>query len=226
MKHCITCDTTKPFDKFYKRSILKSGEQSYYTDCKKCNIIRARQWQIDNQDQYRHNQLMIKFGISLTQFKEVLEKQNNCCAICHEQFTDELKSHVDHCHTNENVRGILCPHCNMGLGHFFEKQQNLKNAANYLDYHAKQNPLTPISDEDNWEGEIHPQHGSVSTTGSRQDSYDLDHYQRTVRGEDADYWAQTRGGDGVGHGSEEVGTSKVLEGFKNYWNAVTKVGWP
>jgi hypothetical protein len=68
--------------------------------------------------------------------------------------------------------------------------------------------------------------GFVFTSGSRQDSYDLDHHQRTIRGEDADYRAQTSGGDGVGHGSEEVGTSKALEGFKNYWNAVSKVGWP
>ena len=35
--------------------------------------------------------------------------------------------------------------------------------------HVKEEPAAPVSDDDNWEGEIHPQLGSISTTGFGKD---------------------------------------------------------
>ena len=49
-----------------------------------------------------------------------------------------------------------------------------------------------------------PKHRTLPATGTREDSYDLDHYCRTVRGDDADYCTKTRGGDSVGCGNKEV----------------------
>jgi hypothetical protein len=91
---------------------------------------------------------------------------------------------------------------------------------------VKPKSVAPISDEDNWDGELHPQHRVILTTGAWQNGNNPDNNQGAVQGEDADHRPQTSDGDSVGHGSEEMGTSKALEGFKNYWNAVTKVGWP
>ena len=56
---------------------------------------------------------------------------------------------------------------------------------------------------------------TISTAGSREDYYDLDHYQRTIRGEDADYRAQTRGGDGVGYGVQKVATPEPFTRIEN-----------
>ncbi len=63
-----------------------------------------------------------------------------------------------------------------------------------------------LSTGDHQQGEVYPELGSFSAAGTREDYYDLDHYQRTVRGEDSDYRTQTRGGDSMGSGSAQVGT--------------------
>ena len=39
---------------------------------------------------------------------------------------------VDHCHTSNEVRGILCLKCNMALGNFKDSIENLQNAIKYL----------------------------------------------------------------------------------------------
>ena len=75
---------------------------------------------------------------------------------------------------------------------------------------ADKKSTTPVSTGVDQTGQVHTQSGSVSAPGTREDSYDLDHYQRTIRGEDADYCTQTRGGDGVGYGSVEVAASVPL----------------
>jgi hypothetical protein len=71
--------------------------------------------------------------------------------------------------------------------------------------YVKKSTTTPVSEGHNREGEVYPKLGPFSTAGSREDHYDLDHYQRTVCGQDADYRTQTRGGDSVGYGGSKVG---------------------
>ena len=65
----------------------------------------------------------------------MLKKQNNKCKICLVEF-DELipnqKINVDHCHTTNKVRGLLCSLCNRGLGQFKDNTERLTNAINYL----------------------------------------------------------------------------------------------
>ena len=51
-----------------------------------------------------------------------------CCVIC---GSDE-KLVVDHCHTTGQVRGMLCGHCNRGLGHFRDDPTLLEFARIYL----------------------------------------------------------------------------------------------
>ena len=78
---------------------------------------------------------MVKYGITPDSFKRMLKEQNNKCKICLVEF-DELKPNqkinVDHCHTSNQVRGLLCSLCNRGLGHFKDNTERLTNAINYL----------------------------------------------------------------------------------------------
>lgn len=75
------------------------------------------------------------YGLSLEEFESMLKKQNNSCAIC--GFKDDGNKSffpfVDHCHSSDIVRGLLCSKCNFGLGNFNDDIQLLKNAIKYLE---------------------------------------------------------------------------------------------
>lgn len=71
-----------------------------------------------------------KYGITKEAFNEMLISQNRECAICKCNIDDS--SHIDHCHSSGNVRGLLCRSCNHGLGNFKDSVNNLSNAIKYL----------------------------------------------------------------------------------------------
>ena len=79
-----------------------------------------------------------KYGITLEQYNEMLEKQNSLCAICVKAETKKNKYgfisrlHTDHCHKTKVVRGLLCNKCNNGLGYFDDNTDYLLSAIKYL----------------------------------------------------------------------------------------------
>lgn len=67
------------------------------------------------------------------------EDHKNVCSICHqpERITSRLTGElhelsVDHCHITGNIRGLLCRHCNAGLGLFKDNIELLEKALSYL----------------------------------------------------------------------------------------------
>ena len=76
-----------------------------------------------------------KFGITLDDYNRILKSQNNRCAICNGTETGRIASKyfaVDHCHTTGKVRGLLCNHCNTGIGHMKDDIELLEKAIAYL----------------------------------------------------------------------------------------------
>lgn len=74
-----------------------------------------------------------KYGLEPEHKQALLDKQNNCCAICGYKFGQKKGDiKVDHCHNNNYVRGLLCDLCNRGLGYFKDNTDNLKNSISYL----------------------------------------------------------------------------------------------
>jgi hypothetical protein len=61
----------------------------------------------------------------------MLDSQNNKCAICAREFV--RTPHIDHNHTTEVVRGLLCYSCNGAIGQFHENVNTLKAAIKYLE---------------------------------------------------------------------------------------------
>ena len=73
-----------------------------------------------------------KFGITAADFADMLDQQAGLCRICCEPMRPGKETHVDHDHVTGRVRGLLCHHCNRGLGCFRDRPEVLEHAAVYL----------------------------------------------------------------------------------------------
>ena len=72
------------------------------------------------------------YGIGASQLQRMLDEQDNRCLICRDVFESSKATHVDHDHSTGEVRGILCHHCNVGVGCFRDDPAILRRAADYL----------------------------------------------------------------------------------------------
>mgnify|MGYP003351223770 CR=1 FL=1 len=75
--------------------------------------------------------LQKNYGITQQEYDDKLQKQNYSCYLCKSPVTGKALA-VDHCHTTNVIRGMLCNHCNRGLGHFKDDPQLLEFARIYL----------------------------------------------------------------------------------------------
>lgn len=76
------------------------------------------------------NNKLKRYNITIGEYHTRAARQCNRCAICGE-FREML--HVDHNHTTGDVRGLLCPNCNKGLGFFKDDVTRLWNAIAYIE---------------------------------------------------------------------------------------------
>lgn len=103
----------------------------------KKTIIRKSNWTeerllVEREKDYER-QLKKNYGITLEDYYNMLEKQQGECAICGTKEPDGRgRLHVDHCHTTEKVRGLLCFTCNIMLGKAKDSIKILKSAIEYL----------------------------------------------------------------------------------------------
>ena len=73
--------------------------------------------------------------MTLEDFYKMVEVQNNKCYICFTPFEGNLKPCIDHNHSNNEVRKILCRNCNVSLGLLKEDLNILKNMYEYIVKH-------------------------------------------------------------------------------------------
>jgi hypothetical protein len=73
-----------------------------------------------------------KYGITLEDYNQMYDLQSGVCKICGQAETNGKRIAIDHNHITGKVRGLLCNHCNIGLGKFFDNPQLLQSAINYL----------------------------------------------------------------------------------------------
>ena len=115
-KQCTRCKVEKPLTKEYfpSHNKTKSGFDSW---CKECR------------SSYRSNTRrgMYRSMISDEHLKDIIETVKQC-VICGAE--EDLV--VDHCHKTNVIRGMLCNHCNKGLGHFRDDPDLLEFARIYL----------------------------------------------------------------------------------------------
>jgi hypothetical protein len=94
---------------------------------------KSRTWYEANRDRVRARSRFKTFGVTAEQYQALLDRQGNRCAIC--RTTEPGKGEcfaVDHDHATGLIRGLLCVHCNVGLGHFRDDTDLLELAVAYL----------------------------------------------------------------------------------------------
>lgn len=113
--HCINGhEFTEENTIWSKNSKSKHGKVRQCRECRKRAVFVSRL--------KRHN-------LQEDIYNKLFYEQEGKCAICKsEKITD-----IDHCHDLNEVRGLLCKSCNLGLGFFKNNVTFMKSAIEYLD---------------------------------------------------------------------------------------------
>jgi len=91
---------------------------------------RVREWRKANPEKAKALWLRQR-GVHRPAYEALLGKQGNVCAICGDAPKGKALA-IDHDHETGTIRGLLCDHCNMGLGHFKDDPDLLLAAVKYL----------------------------------------------------------------------------------------------
>jgi len=129
-QYCSICHKRKPFESFGLSNRTKNGRRP---DCKSCRNARDRKRYQKPEGLCAHKNAYLKhkYGITLNQYNDMLEKQGGGCKICGQKPNGRMFP-VDHDHKTGKVRHILCPECNHGIGNFKDNVSLLLRAIEYL----------------------------------------------------------------------------------------------
>lgn len=104
----------------YKEIRRAAGKKYYRTHKEVQNDRRRRQ----------------KLGVPIGTYAAKLAEQGGGCAICG-KIPGNRAHHLDHCHETGEVRGVLCPSCNRGIGAMRDDVELLQAAIDYLRRHKQ-----------------------------------------------------------------------------------------
>ena len=121
-KSCKDCGENKPMTDFV-RSLLTADK--FTNQCKPCRQARRQET-----GEGRKN-ILRDYGLTIEEFDVMSKEQGESCKIC--GLSSEEVLNVDHCHSTNKVRGLLCRKCNTGLGQFNDNIETLKIAIKYLE---------------------------------------------------------------------------------------------
>lgn len=93
-------------------------------------------------------------GLSLERVERMHAEQSGLCAICRKRMNPVVASRtqktactapvLDHCHSTGVIRGLLCNHCNRGLGLFLDDPIALRAAADYVEKRDETMPVSKV----------------------------------------------------------------------------------
>ena len=136
--HNLTCGRARALNRDkaneWARNDRKNNPDKYREQSKN---YKKKNWQ-----KISVGESLRKLGITNEQYNNMLLVQDNKCAICYQYETRKSRTEgnicrmaIDHCHTTNKVRGLLCHACNLGIGYFKDDASLLKKAISYLENH-------------------------------------------------------------------------------------------
>jgi hypothetical protein len=99
---------------------------------------RNRLWAAANPEKARHNSrkklLGKKYNMTIEEHDALFVSQGSVCGACGSPEPGSKKGwSTDHCHKTGVVRGIVCHHCNIGIGHAKDNIETIRSWIAYLE---------------------------------------------------------------------------------------------
>ena len=137
-KVCSTCGVKKLLVEFSKGQRRAKFGKRY--DCKPCAAVKYKKWIAAKGDksEYYHSCHVNQYGIPPEEYNSLLSTQNGVCAICGLPERKKMKTgktyrlSIDHCHTTDKVRALLCCNCNAILGLAHDDVSLLSKCIDYI----------------------------------------------------------------------------------------------
>lgn len=117
-----------------KEEILRGCKDRYNKDTARITQ-RNKNYRARNRGKYKEYEWRCAGMVNMTmeRYDQLFQEQNGSCAICRigaETLSRNLV--VDHNHETGKVRGLLCDHCNQGIGKLKDNIIILERAIEYL----------------------------------------------------------------------------------------------
>jgi hypothetical protein len=133
MKTCKKCGEPKSISEFHRDKSSKDGRSGR---CKVCKNTWARDYKNNTEEGRklaRERHLKDKYNLSLAGYDYIWDQQGGVCRICGGTNKDGRRLSVDHDHTTNKIRGLLCDPCNRGIGLLGDDPSTLRKAADYIE---------------------------------------------------------------------------------------------
>lgn len=105
----------------------------------------ARKYQQANRSKLRELSLK-KYGLTTEEFEAKLTDQKHKCTTCKTELRTGHHTHIDHCHTTGQTRGILCAQCNHALGLAKDNPTLLRAMADYIEHWQREHAALKLSE--------------------------------------------------------------------------------
>ena len=156
-KTCSKCKAIKDVNAFYPKmgrckkcqnkattewakknpEINRARALKYYYNNREQSIAKVRKWQANNKERDSLTKfkahLKRTYNLSYEEYSRMFAEQEGKCAICHNYSDRRLD--VDHNHTTNQIRQLLCSNCNTTIGLVDENIVILENIISYLKQH-------------------------------------------------------------------------------------------
>lgn len=99
---------------------IQAATHEYYEANKSEKKKYAREWRLKK-----------LYGMTWADYEKMFNDQGGVCKICGEPSVDGRRLAIDHCHETGVVRGLLCSHCNRGLGFYKNDPDLIMKALTY-----------------------------------------------------------------------------------------------